>query len=62
MVSRLTDSFCCSLKTGCNVFAALGFLCGLAGLTVGIELADQTFIVFGIWWIIDFASLVTFVS
>merc|ERR1711971_10607 len=60
MAPRLNNCF--SLKTGCYVFAALGFFCGLGGLTAGAEMADTSFIISGLLWTISWANLMAAVK
>ena len=55
MAPRLNN--CCSLKTGCYVFAGLGFFCGLGGLTAGAEMADWSVIFSGLLWTTSWANL-----
>ena len=53
MASKVPNC-CFNLKTGCNVLAALIFLCGVGGLTAGIEIAPNSggpsFIYSGLFW------------
>ena len=51
MASKVPNC-CFSLKRGCNVLAALIFLCGVGGLTAGIEIANTVFIFSGSVWTI----------